>query len=114
MRLLIGLTKVWKHLFKKEKAPKATNEMKSVEMDKYIMRVDDGDFLDVQLRVFVHNEYWKITKKWHKSAKKYIVHTGINGPFLMGIPINNYDYTKDKSYVGNLDTLYKQYYESKM
>lgn len=102
-----------KRIFNWKKAPKATNEMKPVEMDKYIIGVDEGDFLDVKLRVFVHQEYWRVTKKWHKSAKKYIVHTGINGPFLMGIPRNNYDYTKDKSYVGNLYTLYQQYYGQK-
>ena len=93
-----------KRIFNWRKAPKATNAMKPVDMSKYF---EDADIV---LKGFIYQKYWKVKKSWKRSPKKYAVHNGKNGYFLMGYPLPPHKCEEDKSYVGNLYTLYQQYY----
>lgn len=87
-----------KRLFNWKKAPKATNEMKPVEMDKC---------LHSELRAFVFIKYWKVTKKWHKSAKNYYVWIADDGE----IELRKFNEPNGiEKFVGNLYALYQQYY----
>lgn len=96
-----------KRIFNWKKAPRAINEMKPVDMSKYTIDYDPVDYLDVKLRVFVHYEYWKITKKWHQSAKKHYVWIADDG----NIELRKFDKPNGiEKFVGNLYTLYHQYY----
>jgi len=56
---------------------------------------------------FISNAYNKVKAVWKKKPANFIVHKGADGYFMMGIPKDPYDATKDISYVGNLDELYK-------
>lgn len=130
MKLLLGLTKVWKHLFKKEKAPKATNEMKPVEMDKYIVGFDPhrlnenipDEFFQpkiwdeegrrfVQLRLFINESYWKVKYSWKRSPKKYFVWINKTGNLELRRYVSSI-HEEDKL-IGKLYTLYQQYYGQK-
>jgi hypothetical protein len=56
---------------------------------------------------FVSNAYNKVKAVWKKKPANFIVHKGVDGYFMMGVPKAPYDATNDVSYVGNLQDLYK-------
>ena len=97
MKLLHGLMKVILYPFRK--SPKATNEMKPVEVHKYI----------------IHSMYWKVKKSWKRSAKNYSIYYNLDTPWEYGI-VKNYRISsttfqnKNNVVVGNLYELYQQYY----
>ena len=97
-----------KRIFNWKKAPKATNEMKPAEISKYFRA-----YLAPEEDIF--NAYFKVKKSWKRSPKNYSVYYRQNDDTSYKI-VNNNSISKksfqDKNnvIVGNLYTLYQQYY----
>ena len=98
-------------IFNWRKSPKATNEMKPVDMSKYTIGVYSSKRLE-----FIKNKYWKVKKSWKRSPKNYTILYSFNDNKNGFILVSNNRVKIDKNLkgscviVGNLYELYQQYY----
>ena len=87
-----------KRIFNQKKTPRAINEIKPVDMNKYI---------HPELRMFIFIKYWRVKKSWKRSPKNYYVWIADDG----NIELRKFDKPNGiEKLVGNLYTLYHQYY----
>lgn len=102
-----------KRLFNWKKAPKAINEMKPVEIDKYLFCIKNYSAIEtVQIiKNYIRYSYNLVKTKWHKSPKNY---------FIWLVNNNRLELRKESvpnetdKLIGNLYALYQQYYGSKV
>ena len=102
-----------KRIFNRRKAPRATNEMKPVEMGKYIIGVNP--ILPETFRMILFIKYWKVKQSWKRSPKNYSLYYDAYKINDLKIIKNSSIYSnsfqsKNNVVVGNLYTLYQQYY----
>ena len=91
-------------IFNWRKSPKATNEMKPVDMSGY-----NGELvLDNDIKDFINCKYWRVKKSWKRSPKKYFVWLSHS----RGIELRRYSTSIHEldMFLGNLYELYQQYY----
>ena len=86
-----------KRIFNWKKAPKATNEMKPIEVQ--------SDYLNI-IRSFVFIKYYKVKYSWKRSPKHYYILYYNNKLILK----RNDKLNCSGELIGNLYTLYQQYY----
>ena len=96
-------------IFNWRKSPKATNEMKPVDMSKYF------EDTNIVLKGFIYQKYWKVKKSWKRSPKNYSLYYDAYKINDLKIIKNSSIYSnsfqsKNNVVVGNLYTLYQQYY----
>lgn len=104
-----------KRIFNWKKAPKATNEMKPVDMDKYTVGYDPFLHIGDGIKNYTLFAYNHVKSKWHRSPREYSVYYNNDHPLYLDVINNNSICRKsfqDKNnvIVGNLYTLYQQYY----
>ena len=114
-----------KRIFNWKKAPKATNEMKPIEMGKYYLNENIADefftpsfnldhtvITEFDLERYIRSCYKKVKNSWKRSPKHYNV--WLSNEYEFKLLKYNVDLNKIsnnmKSYIGNLYTLYQQYY----
>ena len=114
-----------KRIFNWKKAPKATNEMKPIDREKlfqdksdYIygidpfnVEIDDEIYVENlrnnETKCFVYERYWRVKKSWRRSPKNYYAWISDDGDYEL-IKYNTPNGIE--MLVGNLYTLYQQYY----
>lgn len=101
-------------IFNWRKSPKATNEMKPVDMSKYYVGRDPICISNKE-REYSSKFYWKVKKSWKRSPKNYSLYYNTDNPFQFRLVktdsiCRNSFQSKNNVVVGNLYTLYHQYY----
>lgn len=87
-----------KRIFNCKKAPRAINEMKPVDIRRY----------EEPLKIFVFTYYLKVKYSWKRSPKHYFICISKDGDLKLVKQGSNTN--KMRTLVGNLHTLYHQYY----
>ena len=93
-----------KRIFNWKKAPKATNEMKLIDAIRFSSNGKDWETLT---KTFVYERYWRVKKSWRRSPKNYYIWISDDGDY----ELRKYNTPNGiEMLVGNLYTLYQQYY----